>query len=64
MFVIFVLVLIVMVAGWAGLTEPSDYDFTITSTDASNMVDAIDLSAKEIDSAGVSPARYNVHSGA
>lgn len=52
MFVIFVLVGIVMAAEWATLTEPSDYDFTITSTEASNMVDAIDLGQKEIDSAG------------
>ena len=46
-----VIILLVMIAGaseWFELTENSDYDFTISSTQASNMVDAITLAEEEV----------------
>ena len=52
MFVIFVIVGIVGAAGWAELTPNHDDDFTISETKASNMVDAIKLSQKQVDKPG------------
>lgn len=43
LFVMFALVAIVNVADWAGLSANSDYDWTISDTKGSSMVDAIDL---------------------
>lgn len=49
----FVIMVLVMIAGqWAELTPNSDYDFTISSTQASNMVDAITTSEKMVEKPG------------
>ena len=42
--IILLLIMVVMGAGWAELTENSDHDWTITSTEAANLVDSIELS--------------------
>jgi hypothetical protein len=51
--IILLLIMVVMGAGWAELTENSDHDWTITSTEAANLVDSIELSEKKADVPGV-----------
>ena len=49
----FVIMVLVLIAGqWAELTPNSDYDFTISSTQASNMVDAITSAEKKVETPG------------